>query len=111
MNTPERNFEQNLEYAREQERGREGSNERAEVTERVMEATEMELELTLQRAEELRLTDQECMTELGKNYLQDALEMGIEEHILKGVAAQLESQKQQRFQAYEHLQSRLHKAA
>ena len=111
MDTLERNYEHQLNEMMEREREREKSERNSEVTERVMEATEMELELTMQRAQELSLTDQECMTQLAQGYLQDALEMGIEQKMLAGLSEQLESKKQQRFEAYALLQARLQQRA
>ena len=111
MDTLERNYEHQLNEMMEREREREKSERNSEVTERVMEATEMELELTMQRAQELSLTDQECMTQLAQGYLQDALEMGIEQKMLAGLFEQLESKKQQRLEAYALLQARLQQRA
>lgn len=110
-NTLERNYEQRMVELQEQERRKEESQERSAATERVMEATETELELTMQRAQELTLTDQDCMNELAQSYLQDALEMGIEQHMLKGIVENLEVGKQKRLEAYQQLQSQLQKAA
>ncbi|MEK7649062.1 MAG: hypothetical protein AAB400_04100 [Patescibacteria group bacterium] len=109
--TFERSYEQQLNEMMERERTREESERNSEVTERVMEATEAELELTMQRAQELSLTDQECMTELAQGYLQDALEMGIEQKMLAGLTEQLETKKQQRLEAYALLQTRLQQKA